>query len=271
MATETKNGKKAKNLRKNAGENIWLNFSGYYATEIYLPVSVLTDGIRDCLGWLRGKRKKKKKTVLPKVSWKALIRRKPIRLCELRKTDGNVRISELGILCRFARSFTEEGVIFEIGTFDGRTALNLSLNAENHGIITLDLPKEHGAPLTTESSDTLYIDKDFSGERFLNNREKFPLAVQKIRQVYGDSATFDYSAYAGRCDLFFVDGSHSYAYVLKDSETALHLRSNNGIIIWHDYGRWRGVTQGLEEIEKNMRLGLRHIAGTSLAVLMNKN
>ena len=37
-----------------------------------------------------------------------------------------------------------------------------------------------------------------------------------------------------------------------------------GIVMWHDYGVWEGVTRALEEIEARRNLGLRHIRGTSL-------
>jgi hypothetical protein len=91
--------------------------------------------------------------------------------------------------------------------------------------------------------------------------------VQRIQQVYGDSATFDFQTFEGRCDLVFVDGSHAYDYVRKDTETALRLCARPGVILWHDYGVWEGVTRGLEEIEHEKRLGLKHLAGTSLVAL----
>ena len=37
-----------------------------------------------------------------------------------------------------------------------------------------------------------------------------------------------------------------------------------GMVIWHDYGVWPGVTRALEELEASRNLGLRHIRGTSL-------
>jgi hypothetical protein len=44
----------------------------------------------------------------------------------------------------------------------------------------------------------------------------------------------------------------------------LRLVVPGGIIVWHDYGVWEGVTRALEEIEGNHKIGLRHIRGTSL-------
>lgn len=249
----------------------WL---GFYSTEVYHPISMITDSLRDYFRRIGGKKdKRRQKTSLPRIHWKSAIQRKPIVLCELQKADGNVRISELGIICQFARSLkgTEppqgEGLIFEIGTFDGRTTLNFALNAENYKIVTLDLPSKSQTELRVEPSEKKYIKKHISGERFIKNAARFPESVQKIRQLYGDSATFDYREFEGKCDMVFVDGSHSYEYLRKDSETAFRLRSKEGIIIWHDYGVWEGVTRGLEEIERETKIGLKHIAGTSLVIL----
>ena len=39
-----------------------------------------------------------------------------------------------------------------------------------------------------------------------------------------------------------------------------------GIVLWHYYGVWPGVTQALEELEAAPRLGLVNIRGTSLVL-----
>ena len=85
----------------------------------------------------------------------------------------------------------------------------------------------------------------------------------------GDSATFDFSPYYGTCSLVFVDGSHAYDYALSDTDRALKLVGRNGVVIWHDYGIWEGVSQALEEIEREKNLGLESIRGTSLVYWRN--
>jgi hypothetical protein len=52
--------------------------------------------------------------------------------------------------------------------------------------------------------------------------------------------------------------------VRKDSHTAFGLVGEGGMVLWHDYGRWEGVTRALDELEAEQRLGLRHVRGTSL-------
>ncbi len=94
--------------------------------------------------------------------------------------------------------------------------------------------------------------------------------VSKITQLTGDSAGFDYTKHTDRCSLVFVDGSHAYDYAKADTETALKLVSKDGIVIWHDYGIWPGVTAALEEIDKEKGLGLKNIKGTSLVYWKNE-
>ena len=42
--------------------------------------------------------------------------------------------------------------------------------------------------------------------------------------------------------------------------------TRSGVVIWHDYGVWEGVTQALEELDAGQKLGLRHVRGTSLVI-----
>jgi len=179
--------------------------------------------------------------------------------------DGNVSLMELAILAGLARVGNPRAV-FEIGTFDGRTALNLAANAPDAQVHTLDLPPgESDTSLAIDPDDRQYIEKPSAGGRFREAPE-----ARRILQVYGDSATFDFSPYRGQIDLVFVDGSHAYEYVISDSHRAIEmLREGRGTILWHDYGTWLGVTRALNELylgDPRFK-GLRRIEGTALAVL----
>ena len=46
----------------------------------------------------------------------------------------------------------------------------------------------------------------------------------------------------------------------------MQLVDGNGVVLWHDYGVWDGVTRALEDLEQTKNLGLRHIRGTSLVI-----
>jgi predicted O-methyltransferase YrrM len=211
--------------------------------------------------------------MLPEVQWTALI---PSDLpVAVRKRDhaidGNVSPQELEIISKLVK-LLDPRTIFEIGTFDGRTTLNLAAHSRADArVYTLDLPRsgmdQAGLPLAFH--DRKYVDKAESGVRFHGTELE-----RKIVQLYGDSATFDYRPYHGKVDFLFVDGSHSYHYVLNDSWSALRMVRGRGLIVWHDYvpsGHqcWPGLVRALEELHASAPAfrGLQHIAGTALAVL----
>lgn len=87
----------------------------------------------------------------------------------------------------------------------------------------------------------------------------------RITQLYGDSAIFDFSPYAGSIDLIFVDGAHSFEYVMKDTASACRMLTDRGVILWHDYSAWPGVTEALNRQYREDRL-LRWVEDTTLAV-----
>lgn len=190
-----------------------------------------------------------------------------IQLTELPESDGNITLQELAVIAALVRQHAPR-TIFEIGTFEGRTTLNMAINsAPETRILTLDLPKAQldFTKLHITTGDRVFIDKPKSGERFENFE-----SPHKITQLYGDSATFDFSPYFGAIDLVFVDGSHAYDYVRSDTEIALKLlRDGHGAILWHDYTAWVGVTKALNELFQQSPIlkNMRSIKGTTLVYL----
>ena len=91
----------------------------------------------------------------------------------------------------------------------------------------------------------------------------------KIVPLEGDSASFDFEPFFDRVDFVFVDGSHSYEYVMNDSSVAFKLlRDGKGTVLWHDYGTWSSVTLALNELYLGpLGKNLRQIRGTSLVYL----
>lgn len=173
---------------------------------------------------------------------------------------GNTSLLEQYLLVAIAK---RHGVktLFEIGTFDGQTALSLAKNCPALHIYTLDLPREKSSntALPISTGERRYIEKLTIGSRFQGTPEAL-----RITQLLGDSAAFDYTPYEGKMDMVFIDGCHDAAYVKSDTEKALALKSPRGIILWHDYLTYDSVTRVLEEYGKT--LPLFHIQGTSLVM-----
>ena len=238
---------------------------GIYALDIFLAAWTRLQRLRE---WRRQQRGvvRGHATALPQCAWHEVLPRHAIRLVETGKRDGNVDIGELGVLAQAAAAIPAGGIVVEIGTFDGRTTLNLAVNAPGARVFTLDLPPDERALYALAHGERQYVDKPQPGARFRACNPVWQEAAQRITQLLGDSATFDWAPYEGRAGLVFVDGSHAYDCVRKDSGTAMRLAAKGGLVLWHDYGRWEGVSRALDELEAERSRGLRHIAGTSLVV-----
>jgi predicted O-methyltransferase YrrM len=152
---------------------------------------------------------------------------------------------------------------FEIGTFDGRSTRAMAMNLAKDGRLhTLNLPpgQDHNTA-GVRNVDSALNTKVVSGFRFLGTPE-----AQRIVQLFGDSAAFDFGPYEGQMDLVFIDGSHAFEYVKNDTEAAKRMiKASGGWIVWHD-GPLYGVAPYLTERMRKDSWPIRLIEGTTLVV-----
>lgn len=241
----------------------------FWIFNVHIPVRDLAVRLRALSRRLRG-RSRPPKGSLPEVAWTGLCRSTGVLFAETKKADGNVNLAETAVLNALCRTFRPRR-IFEIGTFDGRTTLNLALNSEAD-IHTLDLPAEELDASDVTGADIKYVNKPISGARFRTGPNKDLPCVKRITQHLGDSAKFDFSPWHGRVDLIFVDGAHTHDFVMNDSEAAFRmLAPEGGVIVWHDYGVWPDVAKALDEIKvARPDLPLVNVRNTSLAVSITR-
>lgn len=146
-------------------------------------------------------------------------------------------------------------VVFEFGTFTGTTTrLFAEVTSEGAVVHTIDLPIGEGQwePWVTEAVGAALAD----AARAVRD---------KIVSHRCDTRRFDYSAMRGQVDFVFVDASHEYRDVLHDSERALEMISEGGVIIWDDYQpATPGVVRALNELRH--RIPLVRIAQSRLVV-----
>jgi predicted O-methyltransferase YrrM len=181
---------------------------------------------------------------------------------------GSMTITEISSLCYLVAARKPRKVL-EIGTFKGLTTLNIAKNAPDAEVHTVDLPPDFN-PEATEY-DTK--DKGIILRRGTYYYASLPEA-QRIRQHFGDSASFDFGQVGGGVDFCLIDAAHSYDYVRNDTARVLPLISDGGLLLWHDYGRndflmetddvW-GVTRFLNELAD---VGVAILQGTSLGILV---
>jgi predicted O-methyltransferase YrrM len=154
----------------------------------------------------------------------------------------------LAAICRHLRPRR----IFEFGTHTGSSTLVMAINvADDTEIFTLDLEP-------SERVGSAYRNTEYS---------------PRIRQLYGDSKTFDYAFFLGKVDFVFIDADHTYDGVKSDTEKAFELLRPGGVIVWDDY-RWLdvhvecvGVTLFLNEFGKTHPVF--NIAGTRFAIYVD--
>jgi predicted O-methyltransferase YrrM len=235
---------------------------GYAARQLYLgargkafPIAALDD-----LAWYSSSEK-----LLPTVALETIfpgISQTVIRLNRaVPKQPGNLTTDELCVVAMICQLLAPRR-IFEFGTCNGRTTLNLARNTpEDAEIFTLDLPETRSAQLVTDKQDERFVLGTRTGFLFRDTAYE-----NKIHQLFDDSAVFNESEYRGQMNLVFVDASHTYEYVRNDSTKGLNMLASGGVMIWHDYcASYPGVPRNLHELYRERKLC--HVEGTHLAVM----
>ena len=209
------------------------------------------------------------KPIIPRMKLSQIFREANlVKIREPIDVQGNISLLEVMVINNLIVSHNPKK-LFEIGTFNGRTTLNMASNCVEQALLyTIDLPEKKldSIKLPRDFGEKEYIGKEKTGSRYIGTD-----CEKKIHQLFGDSATFNFSPFFDKIDFIFIDASHSYEYVLNDSRLAIKLlRNMKGIILWHDYVNWPGVTKALNELYlRDVRFkGLRHIEGTTLVCLI---
>ena len=184
-----------------------------------------------------------------------------IRGIERTTVEGGV-IRHCPLVLAALATALECDAIFEFGTYMGETSWLLAHNLPKARIFTLDLPGPDAVDKARlDITDPEYFATWDRGARFRGTEEG-----QRITQLLGDSATFDFSPYLGKIDLVYVDASHSYSYVRSDTEAALAMLSETGTIVWDDYTYYPGIYKYLNELAPSLDRPIYHLLGTRLAL-----
>ena len=153
-----------------------------------------------------------------------------LTLKHLPHDEGHVSIIELLVLSAFASKLNDTQNVLEIGTFEGITSLNCSLNANKSEVYTLDLPLDHSLDELQEK-EYLDFDKDLINSD--NRRLDILNDISNVIQLCGDSTKFDFSK--TDFSMAFIDGGHDYRTVKSDTENILKYINKPGFVFWHDY------------------------------------
>lgn len=175
---------------------------------------------------------------------------------------GGTSDAEAWVLATAAKNARQ---IFEFGTCTGKTTYLVARNSPPDAVVTtLTLAPEQTAEYNREGGDSRKNTRAALRESTFKKFLYSGTAIEpKVKQLFGDSKTFDEAPYVGQCDLIFVDGSHAYSYVVSDSQKALRMLRPGGLILWHDYvgPEEEGVFRGMNELAAT--LPLVHVEGTT--------
>lgn len=248
---------------------MWAVLIGTLLLHVYPSVWEISRHARRWTRALRGATSRHEQNMtLPASNWRVWTPARRVAVVAREKRNGNVHKGELAVLSALAAAVPMGGRIFEIGTFDGRTTANLALAAPVTTMVhTLDLPATDEALLGLARGEAHMVRKPSSGVRYRAIQRQHGPDMAAITQHLGDSATFPWEEYRDAVDLVFVDGSHVLEYALLDSVYALRAARIGGLVVWHDYGIWPGVTEALDRLHRDLGLPLRRIRGTSLVAL----
>jgi hypothetical protein len=179
---------------------------------------------------------------------------------------GDSGIGKLAIVSGLAKARGAKRIL-EIGTASGFMARHLALNCgPDSRVWTLDL-QEDAAGATRFK--LLKVDKDIVKKEPRGSPPAGWYAARapeigRIIQLFGDSGRFDFSSVELPLDYAFIDGAHSYEYVISDSVNVLLRMRPGGVVIWDDYLHyWPGLMRALGELDVIIRVN--PLLGTGLA------
>jgi len=218
------------------------------------------DAIKRMARWHHGKLKR---VALADFLDKDLVNRVVILHPLDRKFGTSVDLYELVCICALARQIQPQ-VAFEVGTFDGNTAVNIAANTpDDCKVLTLDLPEEWNKSWEISIPDSY---NNASDRTAVGRQIKGSGLGHRVEQIFGDSASFDWNRLPQPLNFVFIDGNHYYDYVKKDTENALRHVASGGCIVWHDYGAFVDVSRVVDEA--SLTVNITAVQGTRLAVAM---
>lgn len=192
-----------------------------------------------------------------------------IQLDALDPHPGSVRFVELLFLALLLRHTIPQRV-FEFGTLQGRTTLNLALNLpETSRIFTLNLRVEDQERFDGWHKQDELLVKENRGK--IGHLFRGTEVEDKITQLWGDSLEFDLTPYKGTMDMVFIDANRQYEYVVSDSENGRLMLRPGGLLVWHDYNYVDSVTCAVDDFCRDNRLSCKTVSQLTIAFTFLEN
>ncbi|MEI8273803.1 MAG: class I SAM-dependent methyltransferase [Paludibacter sp.] len=171
--------------------------------------------------------------------------------------DGSSLATDLALLKSIAASYPACEYM-EIGTWRGESILNVADTGANCTSVNL----------SPEDIIAMGLNKKYAHLHGCLIKDK-----SRIKTVYANSLTFDFSTLNQKFDVIFVDGDHTYEAVKSDSSKVFELlKDDDSMIVWHDYGynpetpRHSVIAAILDGLPASAHSHLYHVSNTICAV-----
>lgn len=146
-------------------------------------------------------------------------------------------------LYRLACNTPRSGVIVELGTYKGRTAVSMAMSGRTVWAIDHFQPEwEEFTPLPDHRAG------NFSADEVKANAEKYDVRVRVLDADTAEAWRFWVATNKPPISLLFIDADHRYEAVKQDFQDWSQLVVEDGVIVFDD-SLWPGVMQLLMEIE----------------------
>jgi len=172
---------------------------------------------------------------------------RPVTLHRLPRGKWSSPVADVILLLKLVASLQPRKCM-EVGSFRGYTALAIASHLPEDGmLVTLDQSPQHGEAY-----------------------REHELARKIERRIGKTSAEMFERDQPGSYDFIFLDASHRYENVKRDTAFLLPLLAPRGVLVWHDYSNWgrytgiNGVPKYLHELAA--QIPVAHVDGTSLAL-----
>ncbi|MEQ3529353.1 class I SAM-dependent methyltransferase [Pseudoalteromonas piscicida] len=183
---------------------------------------------------------------------------------------GSLTLLESAMLLAFVK-LIRPSKVFEFGTFMGHTSVFLARNMDKDGVVyTLDIPHEdyRNESFNSKAQEVDHLLRQQSVEQQAKCIEKEGDEIKsKIVRLLCNSLTFSTSELAKECGLIFIDGGHETEIIESDTQKALEMLGEGGVVVWHDYNSdiYTDVTKFIDKI--SLEHSIFHIAHTNMAFI----
>ncbi len=167
-------------------------------------------------------------------------------------------IPDLCLIKAICKSF-DKCTYFEIGTWMGESAANASEVSSECVTLNID--------------PSLYLNGKYKSVMGFFSKD-----IKNVKQIYGDSTTFDFAGLKRKFDVVFIDGDHHHEYIKRDTANVFNnLIHDKSVIIWHDYctdpstPRFQTLAGILDGIPTEFQKNLYHVSNSLCAIYTTRN